>query len=164
MSKPKTTIRIDWPYSHDCGDADIQSQLEAGSDEGPLLVLSAERSSSPRSVKVIGVFCNVDWYLASLVDDEEATTRERWVGLVRGSERNNGDAAVAALQRVALAIEPARKPRRTRSSRSQEPVEKTPYAVTNPVDFEGSITVENGGDGFNDVVQAHPAMLPRMLV
>lgn len=166
MSTPKMTIRIDWPYSHDCGDADIQSQLEAGGDEGPLLALSAERSSNRRSVKVIGVFRNVDWYLASLVDDEEeATPRERWVGLVRGSERDNGEAAVAALQRIAIALSPTRKFGRTRSSQSQESVEKTPNgAVTKPVAVEGLIAVENVGDGFDDVVQAHPTMLPKMVV
>lgn len=168
MSKPNMRIRIDWPYSHHCGDADIQSQLEAGGDEGPLIALSAQSSSNRRSVTVICVFRNVAWYLASLVDDdedEEATPRERWVGLVRGSERDNGDAAVAALQRIALAIAATTKTGRTRSSRSQEPVEKTPNgAVTKPVDFEGLIAVENFGDGFDDVVRAYPKILPKMLV
>jgi len=166
MPKPNMRIRIDWPYSHDCGDADIQSQLEAGGDEGPLIALSAQGSSNRRSVKVICVFRNVAWYLASLVDgDEEATPRERWVGLVRGSERDNGEEAVAALQRIALAIAATTKTGRTQSSRSQEPVQKTPNgAVTKPVEFQGLITVENFGDGFDDVVRAYPKILPKMLV
>jgi hypothetical protein len=165
MSKLGKSIRIEWPYSHDRGDRDIQSQLEAGGDEGPLLVLSAERSSSPGSVKVIGVFLNVDWYLASLVDDDEVTPRERWVGLVRGSDRDNGDAAVASLQRLALALAPTRKSRPVRGSLARAAVDKTPYgALTEAAEFDGSITIENSGEAFDDVVAAYPMLLPRMSV
>ena len=68
MPEGTRLVRIDWPYSHDCGDDDIRMQLEAGGDEGPLLVLSNEGRGGYRSGGLVAVFRNVDWYLASLID------------------------------------------------------------------------------------------------
>ena len=159
MSEEIRLVRIDWPHSHDCGDGDIQMQLEAGGDEGPLLILSNEGQSRFRSGRLVAVFRNVDWYLASLIDGEANFPRERWVGLVRGSERENGKAAVAALQRIANLVGSSRSTGKIRSRFSREGLKATPNgALTDLVIFDQSVTIENYGDGFGDVARAYPAL------
>lgn len=159
------TIEICWSLSHDCHDDDVERQLEAGRDEGPLLVLSAEQSSRCGAARVIGVFRNIGWYQASLVADDDAAHRERWVGLVRGVERDNGDKAVAALQCVARTVSPGRSTRNRGRARSLNGVGKAPYgAVTETIELEVSATVVNCGDGFREVARAYPAILPTISI
>ena len=164
MIDPETSIRIYWSYSHDCGDDNIQSQLKAGSDEGPLIVLSGERSNGPRRVGPIGIFRNVTLYLASLIG-EEPNIRERWVGLVRGSNNTNGQAALAALQRIERSLTPVRKFQSVGNSFGRgKPLSKPYGAVVEPVDIEGAFTIINHGEGFDDVRRAYPYLLPTMKI
>lgn len=159
MPEGTRLVRIDWPYSHDCGDGDIRMQLEAGGDEGPLLVLSNDGRGGSGRGGLVAVFRNVDWYLASLIDGEADFPRERWVGLVRGSERENGEAAVAALQRIANLVGSSRRTGKVRSRFNREGVKAVPNgALTDPVVFDQPVTVENYGDGFDDVARAYPML------
>lgn len=160
-----TVIQIDWPISHDHEDFNIREQLEAGGDEGPLLVLSAEGRRRPGRERFVAIFRNVDWYIASLVEQADNAPRERWVGLVRGSDRENGDAAVAALQRMAQRLAPkvARRPKST-GSQDRDQVSVTYGAFTDTVDWEGDLAIENQGDGFDDVSRMYPALEPAMRV
>lgn len=158
-----TVIQIDWPSSHDHEDFNIREQLEAGGDEGPLLVLSPEGRRRPGREQFVAIFRNVDWYIASLVEQTDNSPRERWVGLVRGSERENGDAAVAALQRLAhrLALKVARRPKSI-ESQDRDQVSVTYGALTDAVDWDGDLAIENHGDGFDDVSRMYPVLEPAM--
>ena len=166
MSEQTTLVEIYWPYSHDRGDDNIEYQLEAGGDEGPLLVIPARRRTKPGSPTAIGVFKNVDWYLSSLAFNDDAdVSRERWVGLVRGSDRANGDAAVAALQRLAHNLSTTRKVRLGPLGHRGKTVSSVPEgALTELIAFDGSIMIKNDGEGFKDVARVYPALLSEMSV
>ncbi|WP_375398137.1 hypothetical protein [uncultured Sphingomonas sp.] len=156
-----TAIQIDWPISHDYEDFNIREQLEAGGDEGPLLVLSAEGRRRPGREQFVAVFRNVDWYIASLEHDGNVP-RERWVGLVRGSDRENGDAAIVALQRLAhrLLSKVAQRPKPI-GSRDRDQVSIAYGALTDAVDWDGDLAIENRGEGFANVSRMYPAWNPR---
>lgn len=160
-----TTIQIDWPISHDYEDSDIREQLEAGGDEGPLLVLSAKGSRRLDREQLVAIFRNVDWYMASLVEHKDNVPRERWVGLVRGSDQENGDAAIAALQRLANQISPKMTQRaKSIGSRDRDQISVVYGALTDAVDWDGNLAVENRGEGFDDVSRMYPSLEPAMQV
>ncbi|WP_419809062.1 hypothetical protein [Sphingomonas sp.] len=160
-----TAIQIDWPISHDYEDFNIREQLEAGGDEGPLLVLSAEARRRPGREQFVAVYRNVDWYIASLVEQDGNVPRERWVGLVRGSDRENGDAAIVALQRLAHRLLPkvAQRPKRI-GSRDRDQLSVAYGALTDIVDWDGDLAIENRGEGFGDISRMYPALEPAMRV
>lgn len=141
-----TVIQIDWPLSHDHEDCNIREQLEAGGDEGPLLVLSAGGQRRPGREQFVAIFRNVDWYIASLGEEADNAPRERWVGLIRGSQRENGDAAVAALQRMAHRLAPkvARRPKSI-GLQDRDHVSVAYGALTDIVDWDGDLAIENHG-------------------
>ncbi len=165
MSETGKVVRIDWPHSHDCSDYDIQTQLEAGGDEGPLLVLSAGGRRGPRSNGLVAVFPNVECYLARLNGDADDFPRERWVGLVRGSDRENGVAAVAALQRMADIVAPRSRVSKPRSRFAHKTAKVVPdWALSEAVIYDGPIEIENCGEGFEDVGISYPVLSTTMKV
>jgi hypothetical protein len=156
-----TTITIDWPCSHDASDGDdaIMQSLEAGYDEGPLIVVPWGRPGRGwgRPAGDALVFADASQYLAHLAMHADEVSGERSVGLVRGSACRNGEAALAALVglrgQLSGAAQPPRGPGR---ARRPEPLNYAAYAGT-PV-FDGEVRVEHVGEGLDDARSRFPAI------
>ena len=151
-----STIEVDWPGSHDAADdaSFVMAMLEAGYDEGPLLVVPCDPARSP-SFRAAGgpqVFKDTSHYIAHLVAHEGQLSGDRWVGLVRGSERENGTAALAALTHLRDAIAP----RKRRRSASPAALDYSAYS-DNP-GFSGELRIVHVGEYADEVHAAFPAL------
>lgn len=148
-------IEIDWACSHDATDDEsmIMGLLEAGGDEGPLIILpwSSHPGRSNRSDEV-EVFENALHYVAHLAMHEADGPGERFVGLVRGEDRKNGDEALAALLHLKRTL--VRRPSSPRGRRKRTGAESGRWAYTGVPGFTGPLRIVHAGEYAEDVRRA----------
>lgn len=153
------TVTIDWTLSHDVTDKSewIMSTLEAGYDEGPLIVVEAiARPPGRRPGRATAwIFQDCSWYLAHLAYHADDLSGERWVGIVRGTARANGPTALSALRYVQAAIAPPQRRPLTLSRRPQPSIPN--YSVVESFEpLSEPISIEHVGEGKSDVIFALP--------
>lgn len=162
-------VVVDWPFSHDALDdfEQIRCTLEAGGDEGPLLILVSPRPSPRWTPAEPLIFKDVDCYIAFLASDDDRLADERWAGLVRGSARDNGPLALAALDALKSLV-PARRKKRPGTRRELEPPPPTHVPVyaplRGPFPSARDLVVVSVGEGWRDVADAFPALSRRVEV
>ncbi len=156
------TVTIDWPVSHDAADGEdaIMGSLEAGYDEGPLIVLPWGPGGPGRGRPGSGplVFADASDYLAHLAMHGDEVSGERSVGLVRGSARENGEAALAALAALRDKVPAAgRRPRPSGRVAQPPAADYASYAGTPALADE--VRVEHIGEGLDDVRRRFPSLV-----
>ena len=156
------TVTIDWPTSHHCDDDhdQVRQQLEAGGDEGPLLVVPMKESGTGRARAKCQIFRDVDSYVGHLAmgEVEGDAEGERWVGLIRGSFHNNETEGLASLYYLKGLLDPKTKRRRLKNPAATN----DHFVMIGPFTSEGVQTIENLGDGFDEVSTAFPALTALM--
>jgi hypothetical protein len=153
-------VQIRWTGAHHPTDEDviIDSQLEAGGDEGPLLALLVSRRRDRSRSTLSWVFENVLWYKSHLAEHRADVLGERWVGIAHWSDR--GVSANAAMQALARLVDPAtgRPLGRSKAPKFIEKPMAEPAPLTEPV------LVRNGGDAFDEVQQVYPSLRGLMIL
>jgi hypothetical protein len=154
-------IVIEWSESHHANDdeAFIRSHLDAGRDEGPLIVIPYSSKGPSRGPKQAAqIFENVDRYISHLQHHADELNDERWVGLVRGVSRDQKEGVLAVLYGIAQIVAP---PPRSRHSpgRSKSSEKVADYQVlVGPFKSENVITVTHSGDGLAELLTRFPAI------
>ena len=159
-------IQIEWFDTHHAQDniADLRNGLEAGGDEGPLLVVPFRPKA--RTPQTRGrhptMFTNIDDYIAHLAAHSTTADGDRWAGLVRGVPQSDRALALGVLERVKNLIAPhAPRPQRGPSRQARPPADD--YAVlTGPHPLTENVELENIGEGFTDITTAFPALTQNM--
>lgn len=161
-------IQVQWFGTHHAQDAEnlIRSHLEAGGDEGPLLIVpwGSRAGRSLKSGQQPTLFKDVDCYIAHLTAHSDTVEGDRWAGLVRGVRQNDRALALGVMARIAKLIAPhPPRPHRGPSRRPRPPAED--YAVlVGPHPLSADIEVENFGDGFDEISATFPALTENMLL
>lgn len=134
---------------------DILAQIEAGYDEGPLLIVPAlARPVGGRPARVRAcAFRTAADYLAHLAFHADALEGERWVGIVRGAAKTNGETALAALQHIVarLAEIGSAKRRRLPSGRLE-------YATASRIHVQRETEIRQNGEAREEVLFAFPRL------
>ncbi|WP_300974507.1 hypothetical protein [Sphingomonas sp. LHG3406-1] len=163
-------VIVDWSGVHEPTDGPdpLAQHLNAGRDEGPLLVIPA---LSSRRRRVEGkIFADLIAYEKHLLRYEEdvridrsgTLSAPRWTGLVR---RNRADSEARALSAIyglktllAPPVQTVFHPPRARLRSTQD------YQVMpGPYRADRDILIENIGDGFEDMRRAFPGLTREMM-
>lgn len=153
-------VRIRWTEPHHPMDGDriIDSFLEAGGDEGPLIALSAEAGRGPARRQVAWVFENVLWYKAHLEEHGSELPGERWVGIAHWSDR--GPAAEAAIRNLQRLVGP--EPRRPRGRLA---VPDLSYGtLKNEIELTEPVLLQHEGEPFKEVQSVYPMLRGLMIL
>ena len=153
-------VGIRWTEPHHPMDGDriIDSFLEAGSDEGPLLALSVRGGRGPARQPVAWVFENVLFYKAHLAEHGSDLPGERWVGIAHWSDKGpSAEAAFRNLQRL-VGPEPPR-------LRGRTPVAGLSFGtVENDIELAEPVLLRHDGEPFQEIQSAYPMLRGLMIL
>jgi len=151
----------------------ILQTLEAGRDEGPLILVPRASFRTPssgtnRNYRSL-VFENPDWLGAHLAEHREDLNHEFWLGICQEVPHGKRDLAAAALWHFAallndLVKRSTRRPRPARAAANKERAPMDYGAIeTAPISSFRAI-LNHTGDAFDDLALAHGALPPSILI
>ena len=159
-------MTVFWPWSHDGGDdpSQIQSELEAGGDEGPLLIVPCRLTrGGPRPYVTTHIYRDVHSYLAQLAVGEEHCEGERWIGLVQGTFRTNEASGLFALSHFKELIDYQSRLSRLKGPGERKVVQRS-FELMGPFPSQRPLTIINEGEAFADVALQFPMLRQEMVI
>ncbi|MBO9380884.1 hypothetical protein GG804_29475 [Sphingomonas histidinilytica] len=170
------SFTIRWMESMHTGDdfSFINQTLEAGLDEGPLILAPQKARRTPPSgmqqdYRAL-VFVNPDWLAAHLVEHQEELSHEFWLGICQDVPRERRETAESALWHFAKLLDDLsgrnrKRPRPAKAALSNENSRPLTYgSVTDPTISNFEAVLEQVGDGFDAVALAHKSLPARILI
>jgi hypothetical protein len=152
----------------------ILQTLEAGRDEGPLILAPRASFRTPssdtnRNYRSL-VFENPDWLGAHLAEHRNDLNHEIWLGICQEVPREKRDLATAALWHFAVLLDDLakrnkRRPRPARAAAIEENLKPLDYGTvgTAPISSFKAV-LSHSGEAFDDVAAAHGALPPTILI
>lgn len=154
-------ITIDWCDGHNVQDWDgdpdwIGQHLEAGYDQGPLLVIPEPRPGRPKPVPLL--FQNVSTYISHLAIYKDQLDGERWIGLVRECEPSEVEDVLAAMHK--LGVMSAGSLTRPMPFRVKSPISPPmDYQVlTGPFKQSKRVMIDHQGEGLDELLRYYPTL------
>lgn len=160
-SAQPATLLISWPEAHHPGDGTslIEQSMEAGLDDGPLLVLPLDRGRGPKKPHFVPtIFPEVVHYLAHLSEYADDLGGERCLAIVQhGADR---DVALAFLMHLQQLAAPGTDgiPKRRLDKRQIEPMDSHVIPAASPP--RPVVQVKSFGYGLNEALAVYPSLKP----
>lgn len=156
-----TEITIDWCSAHNVqewdGDPDwVAQQLEAGFDEGPLIVVPEPRPGGPKTIPQI--FRDVSTYISHLACYRDQLDGERWIGLVRGWDSLEHENVLAAIYKLGVlsASKPVRPMPFRDKSKASPPMDY--QVLAGPFKQTTRVMIDHQGEGLDEVLVHYPTL------